>query len=202
MNQLIDAQGGSGSSDVDAIVKFGMPEPIFFHDEEPARYRSMLSQVRSAVSPTDFVEEAWVRDVVDLLWEAIRYRRMKVAFLNAHSGDGLETLLAPIAGHHRASQLARAWVQRNSDAIEQVDDLLKNAGRTLEEARALTVSRHLQRIEAFDRLIAGAEARRTSVLREIDRRRAAFALALRSAVKPVEDADFELVGGDAQSTAV
>jgi hypothetical protein len=64
------------------------------------------------------------------------------------------------------------------------------------------VQQRLKSVEAFDRMITGAEARRTSVLREIDRRRAAFALALRSAVKPVEDADYEVVGGDAQSTAV
>jgi hypothetical protein len=179
-----------------------MPEPIFFKDEEPAQYRSMLDQVRTAVNPTDFVEEAWVRDVVDLLWEAIRYRRMKVAFLNAHLQDGLASLLGPLIGYNEGTQVVRAWVQGDAAATTYIDETLKETGRSLEAARALTVRLHLKSVEAFDRMIAGAEARRISVLREIDPRRAAFALALRSAVKPVEDADFEVVGGDAQSTAV
>ncbi len=88
---------------------------------------------------------------------------------------------------------AEHWARRDQEAIAYVNEVLDGAGRNLEEARALTMRKRLNEVETFDRLIAGTEARRTSVLREVDRRRAAFALALRSAMKPIEDAEFSVV---------
>ncbi|MBM0206964.1 hypothetical protein JNW90_31130 [Micromonospora sp. STR1s_5] len=170
-----------------------MPEPIFLDGENPDEYASMWDQVRAAVHPSDFIEEVWVRDVVDLTWEAIRYRRMKAAFLNAHLHDGLEELLRPLLGLSEAREAAEGWARRDPEAIESVKEVLEDAGRSLEEVRALTLRGWLRDVERFDRLIAGAEARRNSVLREVDRRRAAFALALRSAATPIEDADYSVL---------
>ena len=49
-------------------------------------------------------------------------------------------------------------------------------------------------IERIDRMIADAEARRASVLREIDRHRAALAADLRATAEAIEDAEFAEVG--------
>ena len=48
-------------------------------------------------------------------------------------------------------------------------------------------------IEKIERLVAIAEGRRDSILREIYRRRATFGQALCDAVQKVEDAEFETV---------
>jgi hypothetical protein len=50
-----------------------------------------------------------------------------------------------------------------------------------------------EKIEGLDRLTAIAEARRNAILREIDRRRAAFAQALRGKMQDVEDAEFKTI---------
>ena len=55
-------------------------------------------------------------------------------------------------------------------------------------AQALHI--RLNDIERIDRMIMNAEARRNTVLREIDRHRAALADALRRATENVRDAEF------------
>src|SRR5262249_11149110 len=50
-----------------------------------------------------------------------------------------------------------------------------------------------EKIEGLDRLTAVAEVRRNAVLREIDRRRAAFAQRLRNRIRDVEDAEFQTI---------
>ena len=50
-----------------------------------------------------------------------------------------------------------------------------------------------EKIEGLDRLTAIAEARRNAILREIDRRRAAFAQAFRDKMQDVEDAEFKTI---------
>jgi hypothetical protein len=51
----------------------------------------------------------------------------------------------------------------------------------------------VDRIEKLDRLVAVAESRRNTVLREIERRRATFGRSLRGEIQKVEDAAFEVV---------
>ena len=65
-------------------------------------------------------------------------------------------------------------------------------------AQALHI--RLNDIERIDRMIMNAEARRNTVLREIDRHRAALADALRRATENVRDAEFTEAGCD-QATA-
>lgn len=185
----------------DAVAGLGMPEPIFLRGEDPSAYQSMLDQVRTAVEPSDFIEEAWVHDIVDLLWESIRCKRMKAAFVNAQTYEGLSMMLRRRIDGDVAYQLVEGWLRNNPDAIQQVTETLAHLGLTLHDARALTIPMHLRTIDAFDRMIAGAESRRSSVLREIDRRRAAFALALRSALKPIEEAEFTEVDQDEIKTS-
>jgi hypothetical protein len=107
--------------------------------------------------------------------------------------EGLRDLRTPILGISEARNAAEHWARRDPSAVEFVNETLETAGRSLEEARALTLRKYLKDLDTLDRLLAGAEARRASVLREVDRRRAAFALALRSATKPIEEAEFSVI---------
>ena len=137
----------------------------------------------------------WVRDVVDLLWEVLRLRRLKASLLLASAASGLEQLLTPVLGWQDVGPLSQEWHARENSARAQVDKFLNERGLTLDAITAETLSKKLDDVERIDRMIANAEARRHVVLREIDRHRAAVAARLRAAAEAIEEGEFEQVPG-------
>ncbi len=55
---------------------------------------------------------------------------------------------------------------------------------------AVALRRSLDDVERIERMIVGTEARRSAVLREVARHRAAFAEELRRSARSVRDAEF------------
>jgi ribosomal protein L12E/L44/L45/RPP1/RPP2 len=153
----------------------------------------LLSKVTAAVSPNDIIEEFWVRDIVDLVWETHRLRRLKTSLLAASTIKGLSKVLEPLVEFLSLKPLVEAWYARDAAAGKDVEALLQQAGLTMNHVLAQTLSRKLDDIERIDRMIANAEARRHVVLREIDRHRDALATRLRAAVEAIEDGDYEEV---------
>ena len=62
--------------------------------QDLAAYDELLARVSGAVKPSDVLEEIWVRDVVDLVWEALRLRRLKADLIAANAHEGLEQILS------------------------------------------------------------------------------------------------------------
>jgi hypothetical protein len=169
------------------------PAPLL-DGEDPAAYDELLARVSGAVKPSDILEEIWVRDVVDLVWEALRLRRLKVNLITAEAHNGLERILQPLSDNWQTRDaLSKAWARRDPKAIKEVDATLASADLTMDAVMAETLAHELDKIERIDRMIMSAEARRNAVLREVDRHRTSVAQALRRAVD-VEDAQFEEVG--------
>ena len=57
------------------------------------RLRGPARQHHRRRTPRDPLEQAWVRDVVDLIWDAVRLRRLKAALLTACAADGMQKVL-------------------------------------------------------------------------------------------------------------
>ena len=173
------------------------PAPLLPGDDTAA-YDTLLAGVAATVRPADLIEEAWVRDVVDLIWEALRLRRLKAALLTACADDGLAHLLRSINVQGYTPELARRWAARELGAVAAVDAALAAAGLSLDHVMARTLALRIAEIERIDRMIASAEARRSAALREIAHHRAHFAASLRGAAETaVEDAEFEVVTASA-----
>ena len=168
--------------------------PVLLMGEDEAEYNRLLAQVAAAVGPTDVIEEFWVRDVVDLVWEALRLRRLKASLVLASARLGLERVLQPTLNRFEAGNLAGAWYARDETARQRVDEFLEQIGLTIDAVMAQTLSAKLDDIERIDRMLANAEARRHLVLREIDRHRAAVAARLRTATEAIEDAEYSEPG--------
>jgi hypothetical protein len=185
------------------VVFFG-PPPLL-EGEDAKAYDELLAGVSGAVNPSDVIEEIWTRDVVDLTWEILRWRRLKASALTATMVDALERLLVrplklpleleEMVGFkpNPAKELAHAWAARDPSAIKRVEELLASVGATIESVQVRALKLALDPVERIDHLTMRAEARRNAVLREIDRRRAAFAQVLRDKVRDVEDAEFKVV---------
>jgi hypothetical protein len=179
------------SAEATRLKLFG-PSPLLV-GEDTAAYDELLARVSGAVKPADVLEEIWVRDVVDLVWETFRLRRLKVSLLNANAYRGLRGILETVFGPIRAGKVAQEWAQRDRDAIKQVDKLLASADMTMDAVMAETLLLRIDAIERIDRMIMGAEARRNVALREIDRHRASLADRLRRVSDEIVDAQFEQV---------
>jgi hypothetical protein len=170
------------------------PRPLI-HGEDGTSYDVILERISADVAPADFVEEIWVRNVVDLVWESVRLRRLKSQLLHAAAHEGLERVLTPLLGWKRADQLSRTWASGDEQALCEVERLLGRAGLTIDAVMAQTLAARIDDVERIDRMVIVAEARRDAVLREIRSRRLAFGQALRRAGHAI-DAEFEDVAED------
>src|SRR5260370_36594638 len=54
---------------------------LLLENEDTAAYEEIFARISAVVKPADFLEEIWVRDVVALVWEAFRLRRLKTGLL-------------------------------------------------------------------------------------------------------------------------
>jgi hypothetical protein len=193
----------------DAQALLGRP-PMLRGEDERA-YAELLARVQGAVGPKDILEEFWVRDVVDLLWETLRLRRMKASLVTIATRNALGEILAPIAnragpgdagpfgldlvlGESTAHELAAGWYRREGRAVEEAEKILRGADLSMDVVTAVALRRSLDEVERIERMIVSAEARRSAVLREVARHRAAFAEDLRRSSGSVRDAEFTEVG--------
>ena len=167
--------------------------PPLLEGEDHAAYDALYERVRTAVEPSDALEEFWARDVVDLLWETLRLRRLKVNFMNADAHQSVVRLIHPYVELSECSELAQGWARKDKTDMKRVLAILKRAGLDQEAIAASTLASELKTIECIDVMIARAEARRNAVLREVERHRDALAKRLRDSAKAIEDAEFREV---------
>ena len=51
--------------------------------EDPKQYQALLSEIARTVKPADVMEWLWVKDIADLTWDILRYRRLKTSWIEA-----------------------------------------------------------------------------------------------------------------------
>jgi hypothetical protein len=182
----------------DRTSPFG-PPPLF-KGEDAAAYDDFLAGISAVVKPKDMLEEIWMRDVVDLSWEARRMRRFKAAIVTSHLSNNLWGPLAEALDDSAlVGDLLKRWAARNRAAIDEVDELLAARGLTMEDVAALALSASIDTVGQIDRMIMSAEGRRNAALRELERHRSAMAEALRCATDDVVDGEFEDVAPAARA---
>jgi hypothetical protein len=165
--------------------------PTLVTGEEPSAYEDLRSRISEAVKPEDFLEEIWVRDVVDLTWDCLRMRRLKAALLTSTTCDGLQDLLMPVLGRPAATELSQEWSKRSPEAVNKVDEQLAAMGLSIEAAIAHALARRIDHFERIDRMIMNAELRRNAALREVERHRSSLAEVLRQASDEAIEVEFE-----------
>ncbi len=174
-------------------VDFFGPAPLI-PGEDPEAYKALQTRVAAAVAPKDVLEEIWVRDVVDLVWETLRLRRLKAAFLSSAAYEGLAIVLRPLKTDFTrciGGGLSERWARGEPEAKKTVNGHLASAGLSIDDVMAQTVALKLEAIERIDRMLASAEGRRDAALRELTRHRETLAVAVRRATEKIDDAEFE-----------
>jgi hypothetical protein len=199
--QLPSAAGSTPAVRASAALAFLAPPPLIA-GEDHAAYDDLLARISAALQPGDILEDIWVRDVVDMVWDALRLRRLKTQLLTASAHEGMHAILRRFLDWQLAEQVAQMWALREKSAVVKAEAVLASAGLTTESVIAQTLALKIDVIERVDRMMVMAEVRRNSVLREIARHRASFARTARRVVQDVEDAEeiegpgCKLIGAD------
>ncbi|SRR6266545_2521346 len=177
------------------------PSPLI-NGEDAAAYDDLSARIRAVLRPSDVIEEIWARDVVDLAWEVLRLRRLKAHLLRACAHEGMREVLEPLVPSPDPyssdfeetpdnEDLAEQWLVGDAAAVETVGKTLATAGLTMDAVMARTLVARIEDVERIERMMMAAEARRDTILRELDRRRGGLASRLRRAIGDAEDAEFE-----------
>ena len=173
--------------------------PRLWDGDDPARYDLLQSRVSGSLGPKDFLEEIWARDVVDLVWEIFRLRRIKADLMREAAHKGVLEILKPrlsLLNGGSSRDTAAKWACGDHKAAAVVNHVLASADLTMDAVHANTFSALIDRFEIIDRMTMMAEGRRDTVLREIDRHRTSFAQRLRHAIVNAEDAEFEAIASE------
>jgi len=160
--------------------------PPLLDGESQEVYDALLARVTGTVNPKDIIEEIWVHDIVDLVWEILRLRRLKVALLSSSVGRGLRKLYHDRGEIFVTDSLITKWSAREPAAVKEVKQFLKEHGLTMNDVMAHSFVACLDEIERIDSAISRAEARRNAAQREIERRRSVFGQTLQRAVQQIE----------------
>jgi hypothetical protein len=164
---------------------------LLLENEDPTAYEEIFTRISAVVKPADFLEEIWVRDVVALVWEAFRLRRLKTCLMETSAPGGLARVLSSFLPRSTVNEIVDGWAGRDGERVKQVEGLLDQTGLTMEHVFAETLADRIDHIERIDRMIASVEQRRGAMLREVDRHRASLASRLRLASDDVVQAEFE-----------
>lgn len=160
--------------------------------EDPVVYEGFRRRITDAVRPRDFIEEIYVRDVVDLTWEARRLRRLKAAFFERRALVAVKSAVLELFSGVERDMLARVRID-NSTGRDQFERLFSTIGRSRDAVMAEMLAANFEFAERIESAIEAVERRRDAVYREIARHRTTLGADLRRAVDEVEDADFAVV---------
>lgn len=166
--------------------------------ESADHYERVLAQVAAAVQPRDFIEWAWVKDIVDLSWDAARARRAKTAQIALAHQTAVQKVLQHIDPPDMSGMsyledykgdAASIIADEDPDETRAFNkDLKARLGLEPSAIGDLAYALALPEIEKLERMIDNAMSRRDAILREIDRRRESLAKALRAATPNMDDA--------------
>lgn len=166
--------------------------PAVIDGEDAIEYEETFAGILELVKPADIFEQIWVREVVDLIWEAQRLRRFRVNLIRTATRQALQNRLRPIIYSDRQpgsdskdypneQVLAAGWAAGERKATDRVEKLLGSVGMSVPAVAAQAMAGLMAEIERTDRMIAMLEQRRIGALREMEGRRARLAQALRRA---------------------
>ena len=184
-----------------APIKY-LGAPALIEGDDKAAYYALHDKIVDFVKPKDVFEEILVREIVDLQWETMRYRRLKAALMSSDLYIAVRDMLLPICGVVEASKISDGCAKRDPEAMARLKEILASVGVSMDVLNARTLARRINDVERIDRLAENAELRRTRALRELEKHRSGLAKILRGAIVDVEEGEYKEIKEDGPVTLV
>ncbi len=173
--------------------------PVLLRRERVEDFDSLLRQLQRETEPRGFVEEMYVEEVAVIIWDIMRYRRIKSSILGNVYKTALKNILTQILDgpkddmHRvRADKLASAWFtepKTRASVTALLDQRQLDEDSILAEAFRLTAPE----IERIEQMIAICEVRRDRAIRNVAEYRLSFA-------KTLEQGSDRILQNEAQQT--
>jgi hypothetical protein len=169
----------------DIAALFGYAPTLKTEDDEI--YWKCMERVVKCVEPRDTIEWLWIKDVVDLSWEIVRLRRLKIDLVEIDREDKNATIewerehfdepyVDFVSGKLTPRDTADIEARKNKPLLDTETDSVK------------LLFKHIEEYEHIERLLTSAELRRDRILREIELRRDHMGRRLRAASDEILDA--------------
>jgi hypothetical protein len=143
------------------------PPPLNPGDDRDG-FDTLVARLVAEVGPQGVIEEECLREAAEMMWDAARLRRLKAKLMTISAGKGVAEVLQAIGVEFtHARNLAPRWAARELLAVGEVDALLDAAGLDMHHVMAKTLEVKMDQAERYDRMAAGAAARRANALREL-----------------------------------
>jgi hypothetical protein len=143
------------------------PPPIL-EGEDSEAYFAIGQAIWEARPPEDFIQATRINDIVYLLWEGSRIRRLKIKLIEASKIEGAKKLIRRISGKYHDETFWSDWALGDQETVEYVDQYLAAAGLHRDAILAQTVETIVDTLETLERQSAQFEARRLVTIREFD----------------------------------
>jgi hypothetical protein len=191
MSKLPSARRRGDATASPAVIRDILGKPQFLSGEDPEDYERLYDQVTVGIDPRDSIEAIWIHEVVDLLWEARRLRRLRDKWLKRIEFNQVAVAIKQFdLDEDEEGALLDGWVRGDIEAVELIKRRLPEVAMDPERvllSRMLTIDKW----EKLDQMIHRSEIRLDQVIREIQRRREVLAKQLETAI-----GDLRAIEGD------
>lgn len=177
-----------------AIAQDGVTstDPPLLPHEDAKAYEALQTRVRAEVEPADVFEEIWTQDVIELIWEIRRLKRIQTRIVAIAVPDAVYQIAAQQDSSDGvpAPALSVGWAKNEKEVVAQVKKMLHVRGLSEDDLEAEAFRLRIDELATINHMIVQAEARRNRAIEDIDRHREVLAAKLRRAAE-YEDAQYE-----------
>ena len=162
------------------------PTPLL-HGEDEAGYKAFYDNFRQQVGPHDLIDEIYIRDVVDQTWEIHRLRQIRIGIMRNGQKQAVRQYVDLIVSSSMTSEQRDVVQDKMKTSLESALDCLQKFGVKLLDINARAFKNEDGALFNIDQNITRLEVRRNYTLREVERRKSAFAKQIIHVVKSIED---------------
>jgi hypothetical protein len=167
----------------DIAALFGYAPILKTEDEEI--YWKCMERVVKCVEPQDIIEWLWIKDIVDLSWEILRLRRLKIDLVEIDRED--QNAIIEWQREH-PDEHYDDFFGRTPPTPAEIEDHKNEPLLDTEADSAKLLFEHIEAYERIEKLLTSAELRRDRILRELELRRDHMGQRLRAASDELLDA--------------
>jgi hypothetical protein len=155
--------------------------------EHVADYEALRASVLWEINPSTLIEQIGARELLSLMWDERRLRRLRDAFINGNLEYGIKSKLDKLVEHDDASldeaerldissysyssKLTHHYLAKDAHAIAEVMRLFAEAHISMDEIVSQVFVRHIKTMQDFDQLISNAVQHRNRLISDLERRK-------------------------------
>jgi len=155
--------------------------------ENVADYEALQTAVLREINPSTLIEQIAARELLSLVWEERRLRRLRDAYINRDLEHGFQSKLEKLVeaddasldeaerlnetSYSYARTMTRQYLAKDLQAVSEVTRLFSEAHLSMDEVVAPVFVRHIKTMHDFDQLITSAVQHRNRLISDLERRK-------------------------------